>query len=159
MLPQDDPLLISDDLPAGYSPDAPDDSLYTNPASGYVTQAEHDRLAALLEAAPTTEAEDQALLDSGLYTGGSPVVAGRSEVRECASLMGRSCWRRSGHQLYHPRCRRLARSDHPPVPHHAQAGAAAGCAAAGGGAAGGARLQGGALTCESPGKEHLFTLA
>ena len=40
-----------------------------DPASGYVTQAEHDRLAAALAAATTTEAEDQVLLDSSVYAG------------------------------------------------------------------------------------------
>lgn len=40
-----------------------------DPASQYATQAEYDRLAAALAAAPTTEAEDQAALGSGRYPG------------------------------------------------------------------------------------------
>ena len=35
----------------------------------YATRAEHDRLAARLAALPTTEEQDQALLDSGNITG------------------------------------------------------------------------------------------
>lgn len=37
--------------------------------SKYVSKKEYDRLAALLAAAPTSESEDQALLDGGSVTG------------------------------------------------------------------------------------------
>ena len=37
--------------------------------SKYVSKKEYDRLAALLTAAPTSEAEDQVLLDGGSVTG------------------------------------------------------------------------------------------
>lgn len=36
---------------------------------GFITRVEFNRLAAALAASPTSEAEDQALLVSGLYTG------------------------------------------------------------------------------------------
>lgn len=40
-----------------------------DPAKGFITHTEYDRLASLLAAAPTSEGEDQALLDSGIFAG------------------------------------------------------------------------------------------
>ena len=49
-----------------------------------MTCAEHDRLAGLLAAAPTSEAEDPALLASGVFAGGGG--AGRGSVTAFAAL-------------------------------------------------------------------------
>lgn len=59
-----------------------------NKGSKYVNRAEYDRLAALLASVPTSEAEDQALLDGGSVTGTCAVVFSSS-----CPLQYCMCWR------------------------------------------------------------------
>lgn len=72
--PMERPLLSAIDLP-NYNPADPfgqtalTDAIYNKKkGSKYVSKKEYDRLAALLAAAPTSESEDQALLDGGSVT-------------------------------------------------------------------------------------------
>lgn len=73
VVPKAPPLMAAVDLPTfdeykAYAETPPDDSMYDEPGGEYVTQEEYERLAERLDAAPTSEGEDQMVLDSGMVT-------------------------------------------------------------------------------------------
>lgn len=66
--------------------------MHADPASDFASLAEYRRLATLLESLPTTEAEDQLLLDSTLVTGRRaaaclPAAAGHLHTPQACSVL------------------------------------------------------------------------